>query len=397
MDKCFGIFLFAKLSTRHNCSTYIYSYPMEDKLVTLAIHTFEKAQILKTMLETEGIEVYIHNVNLIQPVVSAGVRVRIKESDLPHALRIIEDSKWLEQTDADNPVEKPSKQILIPVDFSDYSIKACEMGINYAHRMGGKVMLLHAYFSPYFPSAIPVGDTFAYQINEEESIQHIISRVNKDMENLCSLIKRKMSSGELPAVEFEHSIREGLPEEEIIAFCKEFRPMLIIMGTRGKNQKEMDLIGSVTGEIIEANKVPVLTIPENVPYNDLQHVQTYAFATSFNQRDLVTFDKFIELINGYQSTIQIFNISTSKDEWNEIRLSGICDYFKKQYPEANITFTVLDDGDLLLAIEKFVRDKKVEMIAVSSQRRNILARLFNPSIARKMLFHTDTPLLVLPA
>ena len=62
---------------------------MEDKLVTLAIHTFEKAQILKTILETEGIEVYIHNVNQIQPVVSAGVRVRIKESDLPHALRII--------------------------------------------------------------------------------------------------------------------------------------------------------------------------------------------------------------------------------------------------------------------------------------------------------------------
>ena len=29
---------------------------MEDKLVTLAIHTFEKAQILKTLLETEGIE-----------------------------------------------------------------------------------------------------------------------------------------------------------------------------------------------------------------------------------------------------------------------------------------------------------------------------------------------------
>ena len=65
---------------------------MEDKLVTLAIHTFEKAQILKTMLETEGIEVYIHNVNQIQPVVSAGVRVRIKESDLPRALKITESS-----------------------------------------------------------------------------------------------------------------------------------------------------------------------------------------------------------------------------------------------------------------------------------------------------------------
>ena len=29
---------------------------MEEKLVTLAIHTFEKAQILKTMLETEDVE-----------------------------------------------------------------------------------------------------------------------------------------------------------------------------------------------------------------------------------------------------------------------------------------------------------------------------------------------------
>ena len=29
---------------------------MEDKLVTLAIRTFEKAQILKTMLETEGLK-----------------------------------------------------------------------------------------------------------------------------------------------------------------------------------------------------------------------------------------------------------------------------------------------------------------------------------------------------
>lgn len=74
---------------------------MEDKLVTLAIHTFEKAQILKTLLETEGIETSITNVNQIQPVVSAGVRVRIKESDLPHALRIIEDSKLEEAGDVE--------------------------------------------------------------------------------------------------------------------------------------------------------------------------------------------------------------------------------------------------------------------------------------------------------
>ena len=56
---------------------------MEEKLVTLAILTYSKAQILKTVLEAEGIETFIHNVNLVEPVISSGVRVRIKESDLP--------------------------------------------------------------------------------------------------------------------------------------------------------------------------------------------------------------------------------------------------------------------------------------------------------------------------
>ena len=370
---------------------------MEDKLVTLAIHTFEKAQILKTILETEGIEIYIHNVNLIQPVVSAGVRVRIKESDLPHALRIIEDNKWSE--DAKEEEEKgdadQTRKILIPIDFSDYSMKACDLGINYAAVVGAEVMIMHAYFNPYFPSAIPLGETLSYQMNEEESLQELLRRVRGNMEDICSLIEKKMEDGELPRVTYDYVLREGLPEEEIIAYSKEYRPTLIVMGTRGKDQKEVDLIGSVTGEVIELNKVPVLAIPENVPFTNLRDAKHIAFATSFNQRDLVAFDKFMELIKDFDFSIHLFNISTSRDEWNEIRLSGVREYFKKQYPDANLSYTVLADGDLLLAIEKFVRDEHIDVIALSSYRRSLLARMFNPSIARKMLFHTDTPLLVI--
>jgi hypothetical protein len=83
------------------------------------------------------------------------------------------------------------------------------------------------------------------------------------------------------------------------------------------------------------------------------------------------------------------------DEWNNIRLSGIREYFKKQYPGMDIVYTVLDDGDLLLAVERFILDNQIDMIALTTHRRNILARMFNPGIARKMLFHTDSPLLIL--
>lgn len=369
---------------------------MENKLITLAIHTYEKAQILKTILESEGIDVYIHNVNQIQPVISAGVRVRIKESDLPHALRILEDTKWLNDNAEENKSNvNTEKKVLIPVDFSDYSIKACEIGFNYAHRIGAEVMLLHAYFSTYIPSSLPFA-MYDAGTRDEESIHIIYKRVQSDIENICTIINRKIESGELPKVKYNYTLREGLPEEEIIAYTKEYRPTLIVMGTRGKKQKSMDLIGSVTAEVIEATKTPLLAIPENIPYEDFGKIRQVAFATSFNESDILAFDRFISLLEGYNGNIQIFNTSTSKNEWNEIRLTGFCEYLKKQYPELKIDFTVLKDGDLLESIDAFVGEKQIDMIAFSTYRRSMIMRIFNPSIARKMLFHGNTPLLVIP-
>ena len=316
-------------------------------------------------------------------------------------MRIIEDSKWFAQETVsrqDKGKKDKKKKILIPIDFSDYSIKACELGINYASKVGAEVMLMHAYFSPYFPSAIPLGDTLAYQSSEErETMQNVLKHVQNDMNDIHASIEKKMNEGELPKVKYDCILREGLPEDEIISFSKEYHPTLIVMGTRGKSQKDMDLIGSVTGEVIEANNVPVLAVPENFPYNDLAKVQNVAFATSFNQRDLLAFDEFMGIMKPYKNNIYIFNISTSHDEWNEIRLSGVNQYFKKQYPEADITHQVLADGDLLLAVEKFILENNIDVIALSTYRRNILARMFNSSIARRMLFHTDTSLLVMHA
>lgn len=143
---------------------------MEEKLITLAIHTFEKAQILKTLLESEGIDVYIHNVNQIQPIISAGVRVRIKESDLPHALRVMEDNNWMNEDSGrieKNKQVKNKSKVLIPIDFSDYSLRACEIGINYAAAQKAEVMLLHAFFSPYFPSTFPLLDADYYAQDKE--------------------------------------------------------------------------------------------------------------------------------------------------------------------------------------------------------------------------------------
>lgn len=371
---------------------------MEDKLVTLAILTYAKAQILKTILEDEGIETYIHNVNQIQPVISSGVRVRIKESDLPHALKIIESSAWLSEDVVGGKVSQTkstSNKVLIPVDFSGYSMKACEFGFNYAQNTGAEVVLLHVYFTPIYSTSLPYGDIFNYQLSDDENVKTILQKVHAELNGLLDKVKEKIASGQFPNVKYMCVLREGIPEEEILRYVKDCCPRIVIMGTRGKNQKDLDLIGSVTAEVIERSRVPVLAIPENTPFRQFSEVKHIAFITNFDQRDLIAFDSLIASFKSFRFSVSLIHLSGIKDTWDEIKLGGIKEYFHKQYPQLDIHYDVVLDDDLLNNLEQYIEKENIDIIALTSYRRNIFYRLFNPSIARKMIFHSDTPMLVL--
>lgn len=374
---------------------------MEDKLVTLAILTYAKAQILKSVLENEGIEAYIHNVNLIQPVISSGVRVRIKESDLPHALKIIESSAWLsddivkEKEESGSDKEK-SRKVLIPVDFSDYSLKACQLGFSFAKAIHSEVVLLHVYFSPIYAPTIPYGtDNFNFQIEKEESIKSMIETVHKELNKLSEAIKMKVESGEYPNIKYTCILRDGIPEEEILHYAKENNPQIIIMGTRGRSQKDIDLIGSVTAEVIERSKSFVYAIPEHTPLKTFDDIKKLAFVTNFDQRDLIAFDSLMNAFKSFEFSISFIHLSSDNDAWNEIKLAGIKDYFQKQYPQHELYYNVVKEDNILSNLDKYVKEENIDVICITNYKRNIFARLFNPSIARKMIFHANTPILVI--
>jgi nucleotide-binding universal stress UspA family protein len=371
---------------------------MEENLVTVAIHTYEKAQILKSILEANGIETYIHNVNQILPVVSAGVRVRIKDSDLPKALAIIEEMNNAEAVEAALEEENKKRSILIPIDFSHYSVKACEFGFRLASTLNAEVILLHAYFSPSF-SSIPIGDVINYEIGQdEETLKLVIDKVNREMSKVIESLHQQIKEGKLPDVKFKHVVREGIPEEEIIRYSKKHNPSIIIMGTRGKDQKDMDLIGSVTAEIIERSQTPVFAIPENTCFNCFDNIRNIAYATNFDNKDLIAFEKLMQLMQPFKFKMHFIHFDTKKeDNWTEIKLSGIKEYFAKYYPEQEIEYHLLEGNDILTVFDDFIHINDIDVISLTTHKRNVFTRLFNPSIARKMVFHSDTPMLVFHA
>lgn len=90
----------------------------------------------------------------------------------------------------------------------------------------------------------------------------------------------------------------------------------------------------------------------------------------------------------------MIHLSEVQDAWTEIKLAGIKEYFQKQYPQQEFHYDIVTNDDLLSHLEYYIRNNHIDIITLTSYKRNIFSRLFNPGIARKMIFHSDTPLLV---
>lgn len=359
-----------------------------DRLITVAIHTYEKALILKTLLENEGISVVINNVNLIQPVVSSGVRVRIHESDLPLALKIIENmsSEGVEKTD-----EKNRPQVLIPVDFSDYSKKACQIGFDFAKQMGGRVVLLHSYVAmPYAMAMLPF-------TGDDSENKHAEEKAHRKMDDFEKGLKEDISKGLLPGVRFSCKVEEGVPEVSILDCAKRENVSLIVMGTRGKSKKEAELIGSVTAEVLDAGKYPVFSVPEGMETRKMSQIKNVAFFSNLIQQDLISFDEFARLFTGKRLNVTIIPVEEQKkDAKSQKNLEQIVEYCRSRYEDFNFEIEHIAEANFIDDFDRYVKRDSVDLILMPNKKRNIFSRLFSPSIAHRMVFHSDVPMLVVP-
>jgi nucleotide-binding universal stress UspA family protein len=362
---------------------------MEDKLVTLAIRTYSRAQMIKSVLDEKGIETVIHSLNLEQPGMAVGVRIRIRQSDLPRALKIVEEmeSVWDEPRE-----ENVVNHVLVPIDFSDVIPKTVDFGFFFADILAAEVVFMNVYFSPVFTISMN-NDVSTYSISDSELLRKIIANANTEMENLTAVIKKRIADGELPNIPFRFELKEGVPEDQILDYCKKNNPQLVVMGTRGK-KIDNEVIGSVTAEVMEACVSPVFAVPLQMPLLSPSDISRVAFLTNFDQKDLIAIDRTISLFNSDKLEMYFIHASEKNEAWDEVILAGIKAYFSGNYPNLKTHYAILGSSYSPEIIESYMKDKSISVLAFNTRRRRLLSRLFNPGLAYKMVLYSDIPLFV---
>ena len=357
-----------------------------NRLVTVAIHTFDRAVDLKNTLEEEGIEVKLHNVNLDEKVLASGVRVRIRERDLPRALQVIESPET---------TSSAQRCVLLPVDFGKYSLKSVKLGMEYAQRSRGRVVLLHSYINERHTMSLPFGSD-RYE-SPEDDFKSIKKNARQQMDDFKQMLVEKIARGELPNVKIETKVAEGIPEEQILHYAHKYDVSLIVMGTSGTNRRRQNLIGSVAGEVMDACKFPIFTVPIGMPDVSLADIIHVAFFSNLIQQDLISFDRFARLFNMRGVEVTIVPVVDKKDRrLVDQSLQQLLQYCRDHYPECTFKTKRIAAKTFVDSFAQYAQEENIQLIAVPNKKSSIFSRLFNPSIAHRVLFQTDTPMLVVP-
>lgn len=366
-----------------------------NRLITLAIHTYEKALPIKNLLEREGMYVELNNVNLSSPVVSSGVRIRIREADLPMALRIVENFEIFAIPDID--AVKHKGRVLVPTDFSDNSFNAMRVAVRVAAQMQCEVEFLYAYMAPMNRETVQLSDAYDYELADIEATQRLQKEATGMMKRFTDRVKSEMKQGVIPAVKYSSVVMEGLPEEVIVEYTREHKPPLIVMGTRAAHKKEADLIGSVAAEVLDSCRVPAITIPENVDTSAFE-VKRAAFFCNLDQEDMLAIDALYRFYPdaGLEVTLAHVPHRGFRRPLLPVKQSGekLLEYCREHY--GDYSFEFLKDDFQSIADGIGHNGGKYDLLCFPNKRKSAIARVFNPSLAHRVIFRADVPMIVIP-
>lgn len=366
---------------------------MDEKLTTLASLPYPKAEILRSLLEAEGIDSVLESVDFLQGTMDIGVRVRIREKDARLAFPILE--KMLGKVTSDH--SKRENYVLVPIDFSVYSLKAALIGFDIAETLGSRMVLYHSTPRPEFLT-IPYSDVIVYDsalfLNYEMTEKATSQKFEEFLTRLTALI----DAGRWKKAKPEYIVKIGEADDDILSYIQIHPPKMVVMGIRGGDARADDLIGSTTAGVIFNTKVPVLAIPENTPDDWLKNFKTVVYATNFEAYDFIAMDKLINLVKPFECKVICLHINKGNDgELDEAMLEGMKEALVEKYPYAAFDCRLIQNPNLPEAIDQFIQENQINVLALTTHRRNLLTRFFNPSIARKLMLHTQTPILVFHA
>ncbi|HMS64392.1 MAG TPA: universal stress protein [Ignavibacteria bacterium] len=277
------------------------------------------------------------------------------------------------------------KNILFPTDFSPNAENALDYAVGIARKVNGNLILFHAYsvqlIDPNMPAEIYLS---AYQ-EEEKSCKESLDNLSK------RIVESNKDSSGSDLFSTEAIVSQGMVVDEVLSVIDDFKIDLVIMGTHGASGITELILGSNTASIIENSTVPVLAIPQNAGFKEIENV---VYAYDDIKSGLPSFQRLLSFAEIYQSEITLLHIIESSKNTEDLNKKEF-EKIKQTAGYEKIKLELVVEENVLEGINDFINSNSVDVLAMAIRKRSLLDKIFSRSLTKKMAFHTKIPLLAL--
>jgi len=197
------------------------------------------------------------------------------------------------------------------------------------------------------------------------------------------------------------NMTQGEPYDKIVHVAEDENCDLIVMGRRGKNQLERELVGSVTARVIGYTRKDVLVVPEGTKLTR----KNILLATDGSPSCETAVDRAIELAREQSASLTAVSVVYTNDEYLALA-PGIVEKLiakakeklatiKQKGKDAGVAITSLvKEGEAFEAITNLAQNNNIDLIVMGSHGKKGLQRLLMGSVTERTIGYASCPVLV---
>ncbi len=268
------------------------------------------------------------------------------------------------------------KNIIVPLDFSNDSLKGLEYALLIAGKIPVKIQMVYVQRRTDIPSNS--GEEFR---QAEKKFLNILDSYNARVPKNSSLT---------------YIIKKGKVYQEVVNQAQAFQDSLIVASTHGASGFEELFIGSNAYRIISATTRPVITIRQvQAPKNINKILLPIDIVVESRQK--VIFTSFLAQIFGAE--IHVVTVSSSKSKKITNRLNAysaqVCNYLKTR--EIQFTTGSLYGSKYIKQIIEYAENINADLISIINESGDSITDFIIGGEAQQIISKSPVPILTIRA
>src|SRR6056297_735051 len=264
--------------------------------------------------------------------------------------------------------------IIIPIDFSDESIKGLELAMLFAKKIECEIRMV---------CVRKKSNDFNPGTREEE-----LRFAKKQFEQIKETYQPHLP----PGIILKYVIRTGRIYREIVAQANAFNNSFIVASTHGASGFEKFFIGSNAFKIISATNKPVITIRgSKIPKRIKEIVLPIDITADTRQKVPFT----VELAKWFNAEIHVVTVTSLKTDDIVKKLNAysnqVCEYIESKGIKAKNDSLI--GSNLTDIVIEYAKKEKADLISIMTEQSKDVSNFVMGSYAQQMLNKANIPVM----